>query len=100
MYVNAVNFGEGPLEFLTTIPAQAVQELHLAGFDRFGRWLVDTHGRVVHQKVWELYEWTIGCIGPRPTLIEWDTNLPTLAELVAQARQADAILRGSHVAAS
>ncbi len=100
VYVNAVNFGEDPLVFLRTIPAQAVEELHLAGFDRFGRWLVDTHGRVVHQKVWELYEWTIGCIGPRPTLIEWDTNLPPLSVLVAQARQADAILRGSHVAAS
>ncbi|WP_447973825.1 MNIO family bufferin maturase [Nitrospira sp. Kam-Ns4a] len=100
VYVNAVNFGEDPLALLRAIPAQAVEEIHLAGFDRFGRWLVDTHGRVVHPKVWDLYEWTIGCIGPRPTLIEWDTNLPTLEVLVAQARQADAILRDGHVAAS
>lgn len=100
VYVNAVNFGEDPREFLRAIPPQAVQELHLAGFDRFGRWLIDTHGRVVHQRVWDLYEWTVGCIGPRPTLIEWDTDLPPLSVLVAQAKQADAVLGGCHVAAS
>ena len=100
VYVNAINFRLDPLEFLRAIPAQAVWEIHLAGFDRFGRWLIDTHGQVVHPDVWTLYQWAIDHFGPRPTLIEWDTNLPSLPLLVEQAAQADAILGGCHAAAS
>jgi hypothetical protein len=100
VYVNAINFHLDPLEFLRAIPAQAVWEIHLAGFDRFGRWLIDTHGQVVHPDVWTLYQWAIDHFGPRPTLIEWDTNLPPLPVLVEQAEQADAILGGCHAAAS
>nr|MBA3753950.1 DUF692 family protein [Nitrospira sp.] len=80
--------------------AQVVWEIHLAGFDRFGRWLVDTHGQPVYPEVWSLYQWAIDHFGPRPTLIEWDTNMPPLAVLVDQAIQADVILGGCHAAAS
>ena len=100
VYVNAVNFCLDPLEFLRAIPAQAVWEMHLAGFDRFGRTLIDTHGQVVHPDVWKLYQWAIDHFGPRPTLIEWDTNMPPLSVLVEQATQADTILGGCHAAAS
>lgn len=100
VYVNAVNLGLDPLELLSAIPAQTVQEIHLAGFDRFGRMLLDTHGQAIYPEVWGLYQWTIHHFGPRPTLIEWDTNLPPLAVLVEQATQADAILKEYHLAAS
>ena len=100
VYVNSVNFRLDPLEFLRSIPAQAVWEIHLAGFDRFGRMLVDTHGQVVHPDVWSLYQWAIDHFGPRPTLIEWDTNLPPLSLLVEQATQAGAILGACHAATS
>lgn len=99
VYVNAMNHRSDPLDFLRAIPPQAIGEIHLAGFDRFGRWLIDTHGQVVHPEVWKLYEWAIDRFGPRPTLIEWDTNLPPLPVLVEQAKQADAILGGCHVTA-
>lgn len=99
LYVNAVNFGLDPLNFLNAIPAQAIQEIHLAGFDRFGSMLIDTHGQPVYPEVWGLYQWAIHHFGPRPTLIEWDTNLPPLSVLVEQATQADAILGGCHAAA-
>ena len=97
VYVNAVNFHTDPLDMLMAIPAEAVWEIHLAGFDRFGRMLIDTHGQPVYPEVWGLYEWTIHHFGPRPTLIEWDTNLPPLSVLVEQATQADAILGACHV---
>lgn len=100
IYVNAMNFHLDPLDVLKAIPAHAVWEIHLAGFDRFGRWLLDTHGQAVHRDVWALYEWMIDHLGPRPTLIEWDTNLPALQVLVEQAAQADSILEGCHVTAS
>ena len=98
-YVNAVNFHLDPIEFLEMIPAEAVQEIHLAGFDRFGRMLIDTHGQPVYPEVWSLYQWAIHHFGPRPTLIEWDTNLPPLSVLVEQANQANAILGGCHASA-
>lgn len=97
VYVNSMNFQLNSLEMLTTIPPAAVWEIHLAGFDRFGRRLLDTHGQAVHQDVWALYEWMIDRVGPRPTLIEWDTNLPPLHVLVEQAAHADAILEKCHV---
>ncbi len=100
VYVNAVNFHLDPLNVLAAIPAHAVWEIHLAGFDRFGRRLIDTHGQAVHPEVWKLYEWVIDRIGPRPTLIEWDTNMPPLPMLVEQAEQADTILGRCHVTAS
>ena len=92
LYVNAVNFHLDPVNFLDAIPPEAVQEIHLAGFDHVGRWLVDTHGQAVYPEVWSLYQWVLYHFGPRPTLIEWDTNLPPLPVLVEQASQADALL--------
>jgi uncharacterized protein (UPF0276 family) len=99
-YVNAVNFRLDPIEFLEMIPAKAVQEIHLAGFDRFGRMLIDTHGQPVYPEVWGLYQWAIHHFGPRPTLIEWDTNMPPLPVLVEQAKQADRFLESCHATAS
>lgn len=96
VYVNAVNFHLDPFDFLDAIPVEAVQEIHLAGFHRFGSMLIDTHGEAICPEVWGLYQWAVHHIGPRPTLIEWDTNMPPLSVLVEQAAQADAILGGCH----
>lgn len=92
LYVNAVNFHLDPVKFLEAIPPDAVWEIHLAGFDHVGRWLVDTHGQAVYPEVWSLYQWVLHHFGPRPTLIEWDTNLPPLPVLLEQASQADVLL--------
>jgi uncharacterized protein (UPF0276 family) len=100
VYVNAANFHVDPFQFLTAIPAEAVWEIHLAGFGRFGRWIIDTHGEKIDPEVWRLYQWALHHFGPRPTLIEWDTNLPPLCVLLEQAKQADAMLEGCHVASS
>lgn len=97
VYVNAVNFHLDPVKFLDALPRQAVQEVHLAGFDQVGRVLLDTHAQPVYPEVWSLYEWAIHHFGPRPTLIEWDTNLPPLSVLVEQATHADAVLGACHV---
>ncbi len=99
VYVNAINFHLDPFELLDAMPGETVREIHLAGFDRFGRWLIDTHGTAVGPEVWGLYQWVMHRFGPRPTLIEWDTNMPPLSVLVDQAKQADAMLGGCHVAA-
>jgi uncharacterized protein (UPF0276 family) len=92
VYVNAVNHGFDPLEYLDAIPAGAVGEIHLAGFDASGPCLIDTHGARVAAPVWSLYRATIERFGPRPTLIEWDTDLPALEVLLDEAAKARAIM--------
>ena len=69
-----------------------VREIHLAGFAQLDSYLFDTHGDRIHPPVWELYQLTIQRIGPVPTLIEWDTNIPDLGVLVAEAEKAQAQL--------
>ena len=68
-------------------------EIHLAGFESQGALLIDTHSRPVTGDVWSLYRAALERFGPRPTLIEWDTDIPALDVLLAEARNADAILR-------
>jgi len=55
--------------------------------------LIDDHGSRVCDDVWDLYAYAIARLGPRPTLIEWDTDVPTLDTLVAEAARADRVLR-------
>ena len=92
VYVNAVNHGFDPQAYLAAIPAERVAEIHLAGFDADGPCLIDTHGSRVAPPVWALYRDAIDRFGPRPTLIEWDTDIPALEVLLDEAAQAQAIL--------
>ncbi len=96
IYVNAVNHGFDALTYLRAIPRDLVQEIHLAGFtvNRFegGEIIIDSHNRPVADAVWTLYREAIDRFGPRPTLIEWDTELPALTVLISEAYQADAIM--------
>ena len=98
IYVNAVNHGFDPLDWLAAVPAQRVGEIHLAGYEHDPQvdMLVDTHSSPVHAPVWALYQAAVERLGPRPTLIEWDTDIPPLDTLLAEAARADAILEGTH----
>jgi hypothetical protein len=78
------------------MPAAAVQEIHLAGFEAAAQLLIDTHGGPVADPVWTLYRDTLARIGARPTLIEWDTDIPQLPVLLGEARKADALLEQTH----
>jgi uncharacterized protein (UPF0276 family) len=100
IHVSAVNHGFDPLTYLAAIPAAAVQEIHLAGFDASGPCLIDTHGTAVADEVWALYRETIGRLGPRPTLIEWDTDIPPLGVLLGEAAKAAQILERVHAIAA
>lgn len=100
VYVNSINHGFDPQAFLQQIPAQAIEEIHLAGHERIGELLVDTHGTRVCETVWHLYQDTIQCIGARPTLIEWDNAIPPLATLLDEAQHAIAILEEANTCAA
>ncbi len=95
IYVTAENFGLDPRPYLDALPPAAVGEMHLAGHFRDTRGgralLIDDHGAPVADAVWDLYRHAVGRFGPAPTLIEWDSKLPELPVLLAEARRADAI---------
>jgi len=100
IYVSAVNHGFDPREYLRAIPTWAVQEIHLAGFtrNRFGdsEILVDTHSRRVAPAVWRLYAEALARFGRRPTLIEWDSDLPPLSVLLDEAAKAQRLLEADY----
>lgn len=96
IYVNARNHGFDPETFLYAIPPDRVEEIHLAGFTvnalENGEILIDTHSRPVCDQVWALYRAAIEYLGPKPTLIEWDADLPPLKTLLEEADRAGAML--------
>jgi uncharacterized protein (UPF0276 family) len=100
VYVNAVNHGFDPLAFVAAMPGDAVAEIHLAGFDASGPCLIDNHGSPVAPPVWDLYRATIERFGPKPTLIEWDTDLPALEVLLEEAAMARQILEAQDAVAA
>ena len=96
LYVNRVNLGVDTDAVLDALPAAAIGEIHLAGYSEREGMLVDTHSQPVHDGVWQLYREAIARLGPRPTLIEWDLEIPPLATLRGEAAKAQAILEAAH----
>jgi uncharacterized protein (UPF0276 family) len=96
IYVSSKNLGLDAERFIAGIPAASVREIHLAGHARNGAILIDDHGSAVCDEVWQLYARAIERFGPRPTLVEWDTDIPALATLVAEAARADRVLEEAH----
>ena len=93
LYVNAVNFGFDPVARLAELSPAAIGEMHLAGHTSVDGCLIDTHGARVCSEVWGLFEEACRRFGPKPTLIEWDTDLPALDVLLGEATTADSIAR-------
>lgn len=92
IHVNAVNHDFDPFAYVDAIAVGSVGEIHLAGFQDTGDILIDTHGATVSDAVWRLYAHAIARFGPVPTLVEWDTDIPALPVLLAEAAKADRIL--------
>ena len=88
LFVNAVNLNVDAQAFIHGIPAEAVGEYHLAGPSLIDGCLVDTHSAQVFDEAWVLYEAALQHIGPRPTLIEWDVDIPALDVLQGEAKKA------------
>lgn len=97
VYVSARNLGYSAEDYLDRFPGALVTEIHLAGHSRDpnlgASLLVDSHDAPVAPEVWALYERLIRRIGPRPTLIERDDNIPDFATLLAERQQAETVLR-------
>ena len=92
IHVNAVNHNFDAYAYLDAIEPGSVGEIHLAGFQDTGEVLIDTHGTAVCDDVWRLFDFAVARFGPVPTLVEWDTDIPSLAVLLAEAEKANHIL--------
>lgn len=104
VYVSAMNHGFDPLRFLNGLPRGIVREIHLAGHSLHtvgGREIrIDTHSSPVCDAVWSLYSAALERFGPVPTLVEWDSEIPALDVLVAEAHKADRMLGRHHAHAA
>lgn len=103
VYVSACNLGFDPSEYIAAIPSEHVHEIHLGGHTlktfSYGEIRIDDHASPVCDAVWALYAKTISRMGNKPTIIEWDAELPTLGELVIESETARNYLERRHVAA-
>ncbi len=96
-YVACVNHGRDARAYLRALPLAAVGEIHLAGhardIDAAGApLLIDSHGAAVADAVWDLYAYAISLVGPQPTLIERDNDIPDFPVLAAEARKAEIVM--------
>lgn len=98
LHVNTVNLDTDALAHLDALPPDRVLEYHLAGASPQEGILVDTHDAPVDEATWALYAQALERIGPRPTLIEWDQDLPHLPVLLSEAQKAQRRLEACHVA--
>lgn len=93
VYVNSRNHGFDPKAYIRELPLHRVGQIHMAGHLDRGDVVIDTHEGPIIDPVWDLYRFTMEEIGrPVSTLIEWDTNVPPLADVVAEATRAQVIM--------
>ncbi|SMX22654.1 MNIO family bufferin maturase [Boseongicola aestuarii] len=98
VFVSATNLDTDPIAYIDDFPLDHVGEIHLGGHDEDeddhgAPLLIDSHGREVADPVWALYDYVIAKGGVRPTLIEWDNDVPDWPTLEAEAQRAQAILQ-------
>ena len=104
VFVSATNLGFTPQAYIDNFALEQVGEIHLGGHDKDeddhgAPLLIDSHGREVADPVWALLDHTLARSGPKPLLIEWDTNVPDWPVLCEEARRAEEALARLAVAA-
>ncbi|QFS81999.1 hypothetical protein FIU97_04345 [Roseivivax sp. THAF40] len=97
VFVSATNLGYAPQDYIDAFPLEAVGEVHLGGHDEDtddhgAPLLIDSHGRAVADPVWTLLDAVLARTGPKPVLIEWDTDVPDWPILAEEARRAEEAL--------
>ncbi|KJZ20581.1 MNIO family bufferin maturase [Loktanella sp. S4079] len=93
VFVSATNLKTSPQDYIDDFPLTAVGEIHLGGHDEDedetgAPLLIDSHGAAIVDPVWALLDYTLERSGPKPTLIEWDNDVPDWPELAAEATRA------------
>jgi uncharacterized protein (UPF0276 family) len=88
IYVSAFNHNFDAKEYIDSIPAERIVQIHLAGHTHKGDMIIDTHSDHVVDDVWRLYRYTIETKGKISTMVEWDENIPDFAVLQREIEKA------------
>ena len=96
VHVSAHNLGYDARRYIDEYPGDAIGEMHLGGFeieaeDSGTSVIIDTHSQPIDGHAWDLYAYAVAKFGRRPTLIEWDNAIPSIATLLDEAAKADAV---------
>jgi len=94
VYVSATNHGFDAERYIRSLPAGHVVQIHLAGPTDCGGYLIDTHDAPVPTEVWRLYALAQGLTGGVSTLLEWDADIPSYPDLLAELGKARTVLAG------
>jgi uncharacterized protein (UPF0276 family) len=96
--VSAHNMGYDARGYVDNFPADRIGEIHLGGYTPEedeaipgAKLLIDTHASPIAPPAWDLYAYALRRFGPKPTLIEWDNDIPPLATLLSEANRAEQI---------
>jgi uncharacterized protein len=88
IYVSSRNHNFDPLDYVNSVPAERVAQIHIAGHSKYEKFILDTHDHPVIDPVWQLYSRAIERIGPTATLLEWDDLIPSFEEVHNEALKA------------
>jgi hypothetical protein len=98
VYLSGHNMGYDPYTFIDGLPVASISELHLGGFtpeddeaNPGATLFVDTHASTIAEPVWDLYAHALRRFGRKPTIVEWDNEIPHLATLLGEAARADRV---------
>jgi uncharacterized protein (UPF0276 family) len=98
IYVSSQNHNFNPLDYVNSVPADRVAQIHIAGHSKYRKYILDTHDHPVIDPVWKLYERAIHLAGHTATLLEWDDSIPSFQEVHDEARKANKFLRATALA--
>jgi uncharacterized protein (UPF0276 family) len=89
IYVSSQNHSFDPFDYVNSVPAERVAQIHIAGHSRYRKYILDTHDHAVIDPVWDLYARALEMIGPTATLLEWDDRIPSFDEVHGEALKAN-----------
>lgn len=95
VFVSAFNNDFNPVEYLEGIPFDRVVQMHLAGHQHCGNYIIDTHDRNVTAQVWELFRLAWQKTGGVSTLLEWDGNIPEFDVYLEELHKAKQFMNGT-----
>jgi len=88
IYVSAQNHNFDPFDYVNSVPAGRVAQIHIAGHTKYRKYVIDTHDHPVIDPVWALYARAIERVGPTATLLEWDDRIPSFDDVHREALKA------------
>ena len=100
IYVSSRNHSFDPFEYLRSVPAERVAQIHIAGHSNYEKYILDTHDHPVLDPVWQLYAKAIEMVGSTATLLEWDDHIPSFDEVHKEALKAKQYIPASSAVAS